>query len=202
MKKSAQTVIQEDQCYTIAAANGRVLEVADFNTENGASVRLWNYEGQPWQQWYFVEAADGEYRIKNRFTGKVMDLALAGVANGTWVHQWAVTSGTGQRWQVVPAQNGRVKLRNVLADKVIDLVGMRMENGTQAQIWQDVYGENQLWTVTAVPARVMEKELPPKPEKTGRVLSTRTQTGKGERAKKTAGKAARRPSKAKESNNR
>ena len=47
MKKSAQTVIREGACYTIAAANGRVLEVADFNTENGASIRLWSYEGQP-----------------------------------------------------------------------------------------------------------------------------------------------------------
>lgn len=47
MRKSAQTVIRPDAYYTIAAANGRVLEVADFNTENGASVRLWSYEGQP-----------------------------------------------------------------------------------------------------------------------------------------------------------
>ena len=78
MKKSAQTVIREGACYTIAAANGRVLEVADFNTENGASIRLWSYEGQPWQQWIFEEAAEGQYRIKNRFTGKVMDLAMSG----------------------------------------------------------------------------------------------------------------------------
>ena len=83
MKKSAQTVIREGACYTIAAANGRVLEVADFNTENGASIRLWSYEGQPWQQWIFEEAAEGQYRIKNRFTGKVMDLAMSGVVNGT-----------------------------------------------------------------------------------------------------------------------
>ena len=71
MRKSAQTVIRPDAYYTIAAANGRVLEVADFNTENGASVRLWSYEGQPWQQWSFEESAEGEYRIKNRFTGYV-----------------------------------------------------------------------------------------------------------------------------------
>ena len=116
MKKSAQTVIRPDACYTIAAANGRVLEVADFNTENGASVRLWSYEGQPWQQWFFVEAGENEYRIKNRFTGKVMDLALSGVENGTWVHQWSATSGAGQRWQIVDAGGGKVKLRNVLAD--------------------------------------------------------------------------------------
>ena len=120
MKKSAQTVIRPDAYYTIAAANGRVLEVADFNTENGASVRLWSYEGQPWQQWQFVEAGEGEYRIKNRFTGKVMDLAMSGVCNGTWVHQWSQTAGAGQRWQLVDAGGGKVKLRNVLADKVID----------------------------------------------------------------------------------
>ena len=80
MRKSAQTVIRPDAYYTIAAANGRVLEVADFNTENGASVRLWSYEGQPWQQWSFEESAEGEYRIKNRFTGKVMDLAMSASA--------------------------------------------------------------------------------------------------------------------------
>ena len=142
MKRSAQTIIRPDACYTIAAANGRVLEVADFNTENGASIRLWSYEGQPWQQWQFEESGEGEYRIKNRFTGKVMDLAMSGVTNGTWVHQWSRTSGAAQRWQIVEAGHGKVKLRNVLADKVLDLVGMRVENGAQAQIWQDVSGEN------------------------------------------------------------
>ena len=102
MRKSAQTVIRPDAYYTIAAANGRVLEVADFNTENGASVRLWSYEGQPWQQWQFVEAGDGEYRIRNRFTGKVMDLAMSGVCNGTWS-----TSGPRPRARVSAGRSWR-----------------------------------------------------------------------------------------------
>ena len=110
MPKAAQTVIREGAYYTIAAANGRVLEVADFNTENGAQVRLWSYEGQPWQQWTFEEAADGQYRIRNRFTGKVMDLAMGGVSNGTWVHQWQATTGASQRWQLVAASGGKGKL--------------------------------------------------------------------------------------------
>ena len=194
MKRSAQTVIREGAYYTIAAANGRVLEVADFNTENGASVRLWSYEGQPWQQWTFEEAADGQYRIRNRFTGKVMDLAMSGVVNGTWVHQWSKTSGAGQRWELVPADNGRVKIRNVLADKVIDLVGMRVDNGTQAQIWQDVYGENQLWRLEPVPAKLLN-DPPAAPVRTAAPKTTRTPTGKGAKAKKTSGKGARRAAK-------
>ena len=70
MRKSAQTVLREGAYYTISAVGGRVLEVADYNTENGAAIQLWNYEGQPWQQWTFEEAVEGQYRIKNRFTGK------------------------------------------------------------------------------------------------------------------------------------
>ena len=93
MRKSAQTVIRPDAYYTIAAANGRVLEVADFNTENGAAIQLWSYAGHPWQQWQFVDAGEGRWRICNRFTGKMMDLALGGVVEGTWLHQWDRTSG-------------------------------------------------------------------------------------------------------------
>ena len=198
MKKSAQTILRPDAFYTIAAANGRVLEVADFNTENGASVRLWSYEGQPWQQWQFVEAGEDEYRIKNRFTGKVMDLAMSGVNNGTWVHQWNQTSGAGQRWQVVEAGGGRVKLRNVLADKVLDLVDMRVENGAQAQIWQDVSGENQLWKLDPVPERLLEKNIAPPPAKAAKAPAKGTRAAKTTRTqttKKSGGKSARRTSK-------
>ena len=194
-KRSAQTVLREGAYYTIAAANGRVLEVADFNTENGASVRLWSYEGQPWQQWSFEEAAEGQYRIRNRFTGKVMDLAMSGVVNGTWVHQWSQTTGAGQRWEILPAGNGRVKIRNVLADKVIDLVGMRVDNGTQAQIWQDVYGENQLWKLEPVPDKLLQKDPPAPAARRAAPKPTRSQTGKGVKAKKTGGKGARRAAK-------
>ena len=110
MRKSAQTVIRPDAYYTIAAANGRVLEVADFNTENGASVRLWSYEGQPWQQWQFVEAGDGEYRIRNRFTGKlrnvladkVIDLVGMRVENGTQAQIWQDVFGENQLWKLDP----------------------------------------------------------------------------------------------------
>ena len=121
MRKSAQTVIRPDAYYTIAAANGRVLEVADFNTENGASVRLWSYEGQPWQQWQFVEAggrastASGTALRVRSWTWPCPASATApGSTSG------GQTAGAGQRWQIVEAGGGKVKLRNVLADKVID----------------------------------------------------------------------------------
>ena len=68
-KKIAQTVITAGKYYTINAANGKVVEVADYNIENGAKVQLWDDANAEWQQWGFVAAGDGVYRVKNRFTG-------------------------------------------------------------------------------------------------------------------------------------
>ena len=74
VKKVEQTVISEGKFYTIAAANGKVIEVKDYNTDNGAKIQLWDNVNAEWQQWGFVRAGEGVYRIKNRFTGKMMDL--------------------------------------------------------------------------------------------------------------------------------
>ena len=72
-KKIAQTVITEGKYYTINAANGKVVEVADYNIENGAKIQLWDDANAEWQQWGFVAAGDGVYRVQNRFPGKMMD---------------------------------------------------------------------------------------------------------------------------------
>ena len=81
-KKIAQTVLTEGKFYTISAANGKVVEVADYNIDNGAKIQLMDNANFEWQQWNFVAAGDGVYRIQNRFTGKMMDLDMGGVSDG------------------------------------------------------------------------------------------------------------------------
>lgn len=150
MAKASQVVLLENEYYLIKAPNGKVLEVKDFNTENGAAIQLWSYAGHPWQQWQFLDAGDGRWRICNRFTGKVIDLSLGGVVEGTWLHQWARTSGMSQCWTLEPTRNGRIRIRSVLADKYIVLVGMDTSNGARAQIWNFVSGGNQEWDLVRV----------------------------------------------------
>ena len=43
MAKASQAVILENEFYIIKAPNGKVLEVKNFNTENGAAIQLWSY---------------------------------------------------------------------------------------------------------------------------------------------------------------
>lgn len=56
-KKIAQTVLTEGKFYTISAANGKVVEVADYNIDNGAKIQLMDNANFEWQQWNFVAQA-------------------------------------------------------------------------------------------------------------------------------------------------
>ena len=113
-KKIAQTVLTEGKFYTISAANGKVIEVADYNIDNGAKIQLMDNANFEWQQWNFVAAGDGVYRIQNRFTGKMMDLDMGGVSDGTRVHQWEGAQASSQLWVVEPTNDGRVKIKSNL----------------------------------------------------------------------------------------
>ena len=98
MKKMEQTLIEPEKFYTIANGNGKVLEVKDYNPDNGAAVQLWDYTGEEWQQWSFVRAGQGVYRICNRFTGKMLDLVACGTTDGTWLQREPIGLYFARRW--------------------------------------------------------------------------------------------------------
>ena len=101
MKTVAQTVIEADRFYTIAAKGGSVIQAVEKAT-NGGDIRLGKYEHKPEQEWAFVREGDGVYRIRNRASGKLIDLMMTGTANGTWLHLWEDVGGTSQMWTVEP----------------------------------------------------------------------------------------------------
>ena len=120
MKTVAQTVIEADRFYTIAAKGGSVIQAVEKAT-NGGDIRLGKYEHKPEQEWAFVREGDGVYRIRNRASGKLIDLMMTGTANGTWLHLWEDVGGTSQMWAVEPTPAGTVRLRSSWASgKCID----------------------------------------------------------------------------------
>ena len=42
MARASQVVLSENEYYLIKAPNGKVLEVKDFSTANGAFIQLWD----------------------------------------------------------------------------------------------------------------------------------------------------------------
>ena len=164
MKTVAQTVIEADRFYTIAAKGGSVIQAVEKAT-NGGDIRLGKYEHKPEQEWAFVREGDGVYRIRNRASGKLIDLMMTGTANGTWLHLWEDVGGTSQMWTVEPTPAGTVRLRSSWASgKCIDTVGMGVSDGAQLQIWQETAGEDQLWTISEVKDRASAKRAAKKDE--------------------------------------
>ena len=155
MKSVAQTVIEADRFYTIAAHTGNVIQAVE-GSKDGGTVRLGKYDHKPEQEWSFVREGDGVYRIRNRASGKLLDLTMTGTANGTWLHLWEDVGGTSQMWKVEPTPTGTVRLRSMwAAGKCIDTVGMGAEVGAVLQIWQEVPGGgDQLWVISEVKDRV------------------------------------------------
>lgn len=155
MKSVAQTVIEADRFYTIAAHTGNVIQAVE-GSKDGGTVRLGKYDHKPEQEWSFVREGDGVYRIRNRASGKLLDLTMTGTANGTWLHLWEDVGGTSQMWKVEHTPEGTVRLRSSWAGgKCVDTVGMGAEVGAVLQIWQEVPGGgDQLWTISEVKDRV------------------------------------------------
>ena len=153
MKSVAQTVIEADRFYTIAAKTGSVIQAVE-SVKDGGNIRLGKYERKPEQEWAFVREGDGVYRIRNRASGKLIDLMMTGTANGTWLHLWEDVGGTSQMWKMEPTPAGTVRLRSMwAAGKCIDTVGMGTADGAVLQIWQETAGEDQLWTISEVKDR-------------------------------------------------
>ena len=153
MKSVAQTVIEADRFYTIAAKTGSVIQAVE-SVKDGGNIRLGKYEHKPEQEWAFVREGDGVYRIRNRASGKLIDLMMTGTANGTWLHLWEDVGGTSQMWTVEPTPAGTVRLRSHWAGgKCIDTVGMGTAEGAILQIWQETPGDDQLWTIAEVKDR-------------------------------------------------
>jgi len=163
MKSVAQTVIEADRFYTIAAKTGSVIQAVE-NAKDGGDIRLGKYDHKPEQEWAFIRVGDGVYRIRNRANGKLIDLMMTGTANGTWLHLWEDVGGTSQMWTMEHTPQGTVRLRSSWAGgKCIDTVGMGTADGAVLQIWQETAGEDQLWTIEEVKdraKRTVKKEEP------------------------------------------
>ena len=99
MKSVAQTIIEADRFYTIAAKTGSVIQAVE-SVKDGGNIRLGKYERKPEQEWAFVREGDGVYRIRNWAAGKCIDTVGMGTADGAVLQIWQETAGEDQLWTI------------------------------------------------------------------------------------------------------
>ncbi|WP_408958565.1 RICIN domain-containing protein [Natrinema sp. 74] len=136
--------------YEIANAHsGKLLEVANASTADGANVQQWSANGNPTQQWSVEDLGNGEYHIRNENSGKLLEVANASTNDSANVRQYAATGSDCQRWRIVD-DGGQYVLEAVHSGKVADVEDSSTADGANVIQWPDSGRANQRWTFESI----------------------------------------------------
>ncbi|MEU7800372.1 RICIN domain-containing protein [Micromonospora arborensis] len=143
---AAAASIDTNAYYVLVNRNsGKVLDVRDTSTADGAVLQQWSRNDGAWQQFQFVSSGGGYYRLKARHSGKVVDLWEWSTANGAEYRQWSDVNGANQQFQVLDSDGGHVRLINRHSAKALEVWERSTADGGRISQYADVNGPNQQW---------------------------------------------------------
>ncbi|WP_434739600.1 RICIN domain-containing protein [Micromonospora sp. SH-82] len=123
--------------------SGKAMDLQGWSTADNAPVNQWTRNDLAVQQWQFLDAGNGHYKIRSRHSGKVLD--LPGTTDGTRLVQNTDTGATTQHFRLQDSPGGHVRLVNRHSNKVVDLSGWSTADGASLVAYQNLDGANQQW---------------------------------------------------------
>ena len=148
-----QTTVPTPTSDTLTARHsGKLLDVYDNATADGADVVQWTANGQANQRWRFQDAGAGYYTVISASSGKCLDVyggAGAG-ADGVRVVQWTCNGGTNQQWRLQDLGTGYLQLVARHSGKCLDVLNSATTDGARVVQWTCGTGTNQQWRRTSV----------------------------------------------------
>jgi len=139
--------------------SGKALDVvhddpATTNTDeskvDGAKTTQWTRDDRASQQWQFVDAGGGYYKLVNRNSGKVLDVPASSTADGTMLDQWTDNGGRNQQFNLEGYGSGYVRLINRNSGKAVSVKDSSTSDGADVVQSTDVSGTNQEWMLQPV----------------------------------------------------
>lgn len=98
--------------YFIKSRQGKVIDLKDGRTENGAVVQMWGFGGYANHRWQLTEAGDGYFYITNWVSGKLLEVSGGINENGRPVWSYQKNNTAAQKWKFV-------KTRESLKDELL-----------------------------------------------------------------------------------
>ncbi|MEV7080427.1 non-reducing end alpha-L-arabinofuranosidase family hydrolase [Streptomyces sp. NPDC093516] len=145
--------VDPNASYVLVNRNsGKALDVYNMATNDGARITQWSRNDQSQQQWQFVDAGGGYYRIKSRHSGKVLDLYNWSTANGGSIVQWTDLNATNQQWRLADSPDGYVRLISRHSNKALEVQGASTADNANIVQYDDWGGTNQQWQLVKVGA--------------------------------------------------
>ncbi|MEV0952540.1 non-reducing end alpha-L-arabinofuranosidase family hydrolase [Promicromonospora sp. NPDC050249] len=130
--------------------SGKALDVSGVSTADGALLHQWTRTNATNQQFQFVDAGGGYYRIKARHSGKVLDVSSWSTADGAAIHQWADHGGVNQQFRLADSTDGYVRLINRNSNKAVEVQSAATNDGAAVVQYSDWGGSNQQWQLVRV----------------------------------------------------
>ncbi|HLT10384.1 MAG TPA: RICIN domain-containing protein [Micromonosporaceae bacterium] len=149
-RASAATIVQGTWYHIVSRHSGKLMEVANNSTADGAMIQQYENTGCLCQQFRFESAGTGWWRIIARHSGKAVDLWNWNTADGAEYRQWPVTSGYNQQFEVLYSDNDYIRFRNRHSGKVLDVWEWSTANGGRISQYTDHNGWNQQWRLVPV----------------------------------------------------
>jgi hypothetical protein len=128
----------------VAQHSGNLADIDARSTAAGAALIQWPATGGTNQQFEFVDAGGGYYRIKARHSGLV--LQAMGNSSGADITQQPESSATSQQWQVQDHGDGTVSLTNRASGLAMDVWERSTADGARISQWTYTGDPNQRFT--------------------------------------------------------
>jgi alpha-galactosidase len=147
------TTVPVPTTYTLAAQHsGKLLDVSNNATNDGADIVQWAANGQPNQRWRFQDAGGGYQTVVSAHSGKCLDVygGTGATADGVRVTQWTCNGGANQQWRVQDLGTGAVQLIARHSGKCLTILNAATTDGARAVQSTCTTGTHQQWRRTAV----------------------------------------------------
>src|SRR5947207_6801390 len=101
MTAAAAATVDTNAWYVLLNRNsGKALDVNGASTADGANLIQWTRTNASNQQFQFVDAGGGNYKLRARHSGKLADVLGASTADGAAVVQWTDNGGANQQFSL------------------------------------------------------------------------------------------------------
>ena len=143
-----QSTVPVTPAYTLTARHsGKLADVFNGSTADGANVVQWAANGQTNQRWRFTDAGGGFFTVVSVNSGKCLDVngGATATGDGARVVQWTCNGGTNQQWRLQDAGSGYVNLIARHSGKCLDVNAAATTDGAQLVQWTCNGGTNQQW---------------------------------------------------------
>lgn len=130
--------------------SGKVLNIADKSTADGAKLQQWTNYNAANQQFKVEEQSDRYYKITAMHSGLVLDVPNSSQSNGVQLQQWTDNGTSAQRWGIVDAGSGFYKIISKCSGLAMDVRSSQTTDGAVVQQYMDNGTDAQRWSFTTV----------------------------------------------------